>query len=112
MPSSTIGDEDDPCLMDDRERIVPDIRGVEPEESSNIYTYHREDNNSCHEDPREPAMIVDVPLSVDELHRRIPGYHPCERHRRNIDDVIVDCRWESREVDEVSQYIEAIRQEE
>jgi hypothetical protein len=110
MPDSTIGCEDDPCLIDDSEWIVPDIPRIEPEESSDIYTYHREENDSYHEEPCEPAMIMDIPLAVDELHRRISRYHSCERHRRDIDDIIVHWPWESREMDEVREYVEAIRE--
>jgi hypothetical protein len=108
MPSSTIGDEDYPCLIDNREWIVPDVPRVEPEESSDIDTYHREYDYSRHEEPCETTMIVDIPLAVDKFHRRISWDHPCERHSRDIDDIIVDHTWIADEVDEVREQIEAI----
>lgn len=54
-------------------------------------------------------MIVDIPLAVDEFHRRISWDHARERHRRDIDDIIVDHLWIAWEMDEVCEQIEAIR---
>ncbi len=111
MPCTTIREEKCPYLSYEIERIMPDIPRIKSEESSNIYSDGREEDRESGEYPCESSMIVDIPLSVDELERRVSRYQSCERHRRYVDDIEVDHLMMFVKMHEIGEDIETIRQE-
>lgn len=92
------------------DRILDDIPGVEPEKSPDIHSEITDQNHKDHIQPSKASVIVDVPLSMNDLHRGISRNQSRKRHREDIYRIEIDHIGMLREMDEVCEDVETIRE--